>query len=158
MAVQFLPERAPSGRAIPIRNARPDEPLTVQRYLPGGQALVFGTVPVKRATDTQAQAHVVAAAVISPEGRTAVLSELKLRTFFLDASGTAFVDVTAGGQEVKASAWDELLAVYAVVNTLSQNFEEIKQVRFLVDGREAQTLAGHVDLSRSFTRRMDLVK
>jgi hypothetical protein len=45
-----------------------------------------------------------------------------------------------------------------MVNTLSQNFEEIRQVRFLVDGREVQTLAGHIELSRKFTKRMDLVK
>ena len=55
-------------------------------------------------------------------------------------------------------SWEELLALYAMVNTLSQNFEEIRQVRFLVDGREAQTLAGHIELSRKFTKRMDLVK
>jgi hypothetical protein len=39
-----------------------------------------------------------------------------------------------------------------------QNFDEIKQVRFLLNGKEAQTLAGHVDLSRTFTKRMDLVR
>ena len=59
---------------------------------------------------------------------------------------------------VRASAWEELLAVYAVVNTLVQNFEEIRQIRFLLDGKETQTLTGHIDLGRTFTKRMDLVK
>jgi hypothetical protein len=59
---------------------------------------------------------------------------------------------------VRASAWEEQLAIYALVNTLLQNFEEIKQVVLLLDGGEAQTLAGHMDLSRTFTKRMDLVK
>jgi hypothetical protein len=59
---------------------------------------------------------------------------------------------------VRASAWEEQLAIYALVNTLLQNFEEIKQVVLLLDGGEAQTLAGHMDLSRTFAKRMDLVK
>jgi hypothetical protein len=41
---------------------------------------------------------------------------------------------------------------------LVQNVPEVRQVRFLVDGREVQTLAGHIDLSRSFGKRTDLVK
>ena len=45
-----------------------------------------------------------------------------------------------------------------MVNTVMQNFYEIKGVRFLVNGREAQTLAGHVDLSGKFQKRMDLVQ
>jgi hypothetical protein len=61
-------------------------------------------------------------------------------------------------REVRASVWEELIALYAMVNTLSQNFEEIRQIRFLVEGREVQTLAGHIELSRKFTKRMDLVK
>ncbi len=152
------PERSVSGPVIAIRNPRPDEPLTVQRYLPQEQVLTAGAIAVKRAADTQAQAREIAASLLMPEGRTPVLSDLRMRSFFLDNAGTAFVDVTAAGQEIRASVWDELLAVYAVVDTLSQNFEEIRQVRFLVDGREAQTLAGHIDLSRAFTKRMDLVK
>jgi hypothetical protein len=48
--------------------------------------------------------------------------------------------------------------MYAMVNTLMQNFEEIREVAFLVDGRQAPTLAGHMDLSRRYGKRMDLVK
>ena len=50
------------------------------------------------------------------------------------------------------------MAIYAVVNTLTQNFEEIKEVRFLLDGREAQTLAGHIDASVFFSARPDLAR
>ena len=51
-----------------------------------------------------------------------------------------------------------LLALYAVVNTVTHNVPEVRQVRVLLDGREAQTLAGHADLSRSFAKRADLVR
>lgn len=148
----------PGVRGIPIRNARPDEPLTITRYLPSGPGLAGSPVPVKRETDTQAQAQEALLSIMAGDQKSPVLASMKLRGFFLDQSGTAYVDVTGGGQEaIRASAGDELLAVYAVVNTLMQNFEEIRQVRFLMEGREAETLAGHIDLARSFTKRMDLI-
>jgi glutamate-1-semialdehyde aminotransferase len=90
-----------------------------------------------------------------------VLRELRLRALYLDASWTATVDLAAASpnqNEIRASAEEELLAVYALVNTLTQNFPEVRQVRILMDGREAQTLAGHIDLTRAYVKRTDLVK
>lgn len=62
-------------------------------------------------------------------------------------NGTAVVDFDknitkgfAGG-----STGEELL-INSVVKTLSE-FKEVKQVRFLVDGKEIETLSGHMDLS-----------
>lgn len=147
------------GETSPVRNPRPDEPLTVTRYLPVRNGLVSSLVPVLRETDTQAQAREVLSAVLSGENRAPVLSDINLRSFFLAADGTVFVDISIGSQYgVRGSAREEFLAVYAVVNTLTQNFEEIRQVRFLLEGREAQLLAGHIDLARPFTKRMDLVQ
>jgi hypothetical protein len=89
-----------------------------------------------------------------------VLNALRLNALYLDPSGAAYVDLSAAapGEDGKGSAWDEILAVYAIVNTLTQNFEDIKQVHILVDGKDAQTLAGHIDMSPFFSRRMDIVK
>ena len=149
------------GQPAPAQPARPDEPLMITLYVPGNGILSAGLVAVKRQSDTQAQAREALTAALADlrAVQSPVLKELKLREFFLDASGTAYVDLAPVLQcGVKASAWEELLALYAVVNTLTQNFEEIKQVRFLLEGKEAQTLAGHIDLSRTFTSRLDLVK
>jgi hypothetical protein len=88
-----------------------------------------------------------------------VLGTMTLRALYFDRKGTAVVDLApASGKEPAASAGDELLAIYALVNTLIQNFPEVRQVRFLVNGREESTLTGHVDLSRSFVKRTDLVR
>jgi hypothetical protein len=37
-----------------------------------------------------------------------------------------------------------------VIGTLHANFPGISQVRFLVDGRQQETLAGHADLTRIY--------
>ncbi len=105
-------------------------------YYPLEGMLVAGTAPVKRQPDTQAQARETLVAVLQDRraAQAPVLRDIKLRAFYLDAQGTAYIDLTPGELSVRASAWDEQLAVYALVNTLMQNFEEIKQVAFLVDG------------------------
>ena len=143
--------------------ALPDEPFMATLFVPGDGALGTAVVAVRRHPEVQLQAReAVAALLAADQGRqSSVLKELRLRALYLDASWTATVDLSAAApnqKEIRASAEDELLAVYALVNTLTQNFPEVRQVRFLMDGREAQTLAGHIDLSRAYVKRTDLVK
>jgi len=140
---------------------RLNEPLVITLSVPVDGLLAAIQAPVTRQPDTQSLAREALAALFAdPTGSKApVLKDLRLRGVYLDAVGTGYIDLAPVEQrEVRASVWEELIALYAMVNTLSQNFEEIKQVRFLVDGREVQTLAGHIELSRKFTKRMDLVK
>ena len=40
----------------------------------------------------------------------------------------------------------EVTAVYSIVDTVSFNFPRIKRVKFLLDGHDAETLKGHLDL------------
>jgi hypothetical protein len=44
----------------------------------------------------------------------------------------------------------ETLTLLAVIGTLHANLPAITQVRFLVDGRQQETLAGHADLTRVY--------
>jgi hypothetical protein len=56
----------------------------------------------------------------------------------------AFVSTHPSGLET------ETLTVLSVCGTLHANFPRVTQVRFLVDGIERQTLAGHADLTRTY--------
>lgn len=153
--------QAAQARSSLTQPVRADEPLAITLYYPADGALATGTASIKRWPDPQVQAREALSAVFADQRvlQAAVFRDLKIRELFLDASGTAYVDLSPVQQNgIKASAWEELLAIYSMVNTLAQNFEEIKQVRFLLDGKEAQTLAGHMDLSRKFEKRMDLMK
>jgi len=51
----------------------------------------------------------------------------------------------------------EIMTVYSIVNTITQ-FPEIKAARILIEGREIETLAGHLDLSTDLTADEQLVK
>jgi hypothetical protein len=138
-----------------------DEPLSITLYYPHEGMLSAVPALVKRQPDVQSLARTTLAALFADQRAQLepVLRDIRLRELYLNDAGTAYIDLTPGRQkDVRASAWEEQLAIYALVNTLLQNFQEIKQVVLLLDGGEAQTLAGHMDLSRTFAKRMDLVK
>jgi hypothetical protein len=160
-----LAARAPSQpgetQSLSAPAAPLDEPVPMTLYLPSGGTLAASSVPVKRQQDAQSQAREIASTLLSDErpGKGGVLANVKLRELYLDPAGTAYLDLSVIPKDgIRSSAWEELLAAYALANTLMQNVEEVKRVRFLVEGKEAQTLAGHIDLSRTYTTRMDLVK
>lgn len=56
----------------------------------------------------------------------------------------AFVDAHPSGIEA------ETLTILSICGTLHANLPQITQVRFLVDGEQRQTLAGHADLTRAY--------
>jgi hypothetical protein len=75
----------------------------------------------------------------------------KLRTIFLAQGGTAYVDLS---QEIitahPGGTTNEILTVYTLVNALTVNLPAITGVQLLIDGREIDSLAGHLDLRRPF--------
>lgn len=50
----------------------------------------------------------------------------------------------------------EILTVYSVVNTLTLNVPEIKQVVLLVDGKKIDSIAGHIDCRQPISARPEL--
>lgn len=83
-----------------------------------------------------------------------------VRGTYLLPGGTVIVDL---GGPTLTQGWgtgshDELMSVYALVQSLTANFPEARRVRILVNGTPAETLAGHVSVSRSLTPRPALVE
>jgi hypothetical protein len=79
----------------------------------------------------------------------------KLRALYVGDRGDAFVDLSA---EVRTAhtggSLDELFTTYAIVNALTVNLPAITRVQILVDGKEVDTLAGHVDLRRPLQKNL----
>jgi len=82
-----------------------------------------------------------------------------LRALYLTARGDAFVDlsrnVVAGHS---GGSLDELLTVYTLVNALTMNLPAVTAVQVLVDGKEVETLVGHVDLRRPLAKNVSWVE
>jgi len=95
--------------------------------------------------------RLVLAEVISGPASALVRSvprETTINNVFILDNGELVIDF---GKEIQAhhpgGSFSELITVYSIVNTITENFEEISSVRFLVEGGEIETLVGHVDLS-----------
>lgn len=63
----------------------------------------------------------------------------------------AVVDLNAAFADThRSGAFVETLTIASLVDTLAQNVPGVTQVRFLVDGKERETLAGHADLLATY--------
>jgi spore germination protein GerM len=127
-----------------------------------GQALVPVQREVPLAEDTVTQGRQILSALLepAPEPHVSVIPEgTMLRAFYVTERGDAFVDFSS---EVSTNhpggSFTELLTVYAIVNAVTANLPAIQRVQILVDGKEADTLAGHVDLRRPLQRDQSLVR
>jgi spore germination protein GerM len=82
-------------------------------------------------------------------------ADTKLRTLFITDTGDAYVDFSPElSTKHPGGSLSELLTVYAIVDTLTVNLPAIVRVQILVDGKEVDTLAGHVDLRRPLVKNL----
>jgi hypothetical protein len=127
-----------------------------------GQALV----PVRQ--------DVALAEGIVPQGREILMRQMQgapppyisvipegtqLRAFYVTERGDAFVDLSLEAtSRHPGGSFAELLTVYAIVHAVTANLATIQRVQILIDGRETDTLAGHVDLRRPLAENLSLVR
>jgi spore germination protein GerM len=144
---------APPGRKIKARLfyvAEDGTRLTsVERDVPYGE----GAVEQAREIIAAQMAPVVEPLVSAvPPGTT-------LRAVFIADGGEAYVDLS---REVVTAhpggTLNELLTVYTLVDVLTANLPAITAVQLLVDGKEVETLAGHVDLRRPLAKNLAWIK
>lgn len=71
--------------------------------------------------------------------------------FYLLPDGSAIADFSDEiSSEMPSGILSEWLAVRSIVQTLAANVGPIRRLKILVHGHEAETLAGHIDLSGFF--------
>ncbi len=79
--------------------------------------------------------------------------ETTLISVFVTDSGIVYLNLNRHVQDRHVGGLSaELVTVTSLVNTLLVNFQEIKQVQILVEGAEIETLAGHVDCRKPFSK------
>lgn len=82
-----------------------------------------------------------------------------LRAFYVTDRGDAFVDLSPEVSRAHpGGSLNELMTVYALVNAVTTNLPAVQRVQILVDGKEVDALAGHVDIRRPLTRDMSMVR
>jgi len=86
-------------------------------------------------------------------------SRTKCLSLKLNEKGVATVNFNkALSKEHPGGSSAEILTVYSVVNSLTQNFPQIKQVQILIEGKPVETIAGHLSLKQPIASNPDLIK
>jgi germination protein M len=90
---------------------------------------------------------------------SAIPAGTALRAFYVTERGEAFVDLSAEASTMHpGGSAAELLTVYTIVNAVTANLPAIMRVQILLDGKEVDTLAGHMDLRRPLQRNESIVQ
>jgi spore germination protein GerM len=108
------------------------------------------------------QAREIVTAQIAPVVEplvSAVPPGTALRAVFLTDTGDAYIDLS---REIVSAhpggTINELLTIYTIVNALTENLPAVTGVQVLVDGKELETLSGHIDLRRPLAKNLAWVQ
>ena len=149
----------PTEPAVAAEEPADEGYIRVTLYVvdPNGESLATESQEVPLESSVQQQARQVVLLLLR---RSAAIPEgTELREVFLTSQGIAYVDLS---REVVANhpggSSAEELTVFSLTQTLIANFPTIRYVKILVEGREVQTLAGHLDLTVPFGRAPDYLR
>ena len=131
----------------------------VQREVPFGEPLAE---QLRRIVETQVGPAPQPLAASVPEGTTVrgvYVTERDCDAAAATCVRDAFVDLSVEARtKHTGGALDELFSIYAIVNAVTVNLPVISRVQILVEGKEVDTLAGHVDLRHPLEKNLKWVK
>jgi sporulation and spore germination protein len=144
---------APPGRKIKARLFYVSEAGI--RLVGLEREIAYGDGTVEQAREiVEAQIAPVSEPLVSaiPRGTT-------LRALYLTDRGEVFVDLSREAAAAHpGGTLSELLTVYTIVDALTVNLPAVTAVQVLVDGKEVDTLAGHVDLRHPLAKNLEWVE
>jgi hypothetical protein len=129
---------------------------------PDNASLVAETRELTDSGDTSELGKAIIQALIDGprgEGIRTLPASAQVRDVFITDDGTAYVDFNQQvSEDHPGGVRPELLSIYSVVDSLALNLENISAVKLLIDGREADTLAGHMDQRYPYKANILLIK
>ena len=157
--LQYLGRTAsPDAPVAPAPPPAPTAHITATLFYGARDGLLLHPVRVEvpLAEGPVAQGREIVRALLQPPPApyvSVIPAGTTLKAFYLTSGGDAFVDLSADvSAKHPGGTHAELLTVYAVVNTITTNLQGVQRVQLLVDGKEADSLAGHVDVRRPLER------
>jgi hypothetical protein len=161
---QPTPDAEPAARpAAPTPAVGPHISATIYFVTEDGTALAGVPVNVPLRDSPVAQARTLVEAQLTTEPPAplarAVPPGVTVRGVFLSGRDDAYVDLD--GTFVTAlpgGSHNELMATYAIVSVLTTNLSPVTRVQILIDGREVETLTGHVDLHEPLRKNEALIR
>jgi hypothetical protein len=112
-------------------------------------------VELELSADAEKRAkQLITALIEKPPSQTqrTLPADAVLLQFYLMSDGTGIADFSETlDTEIPSGILNEEMAVDSIVRTLGANLRNVYRLRILIRGQEADTLAGHLDLSGFFT-------
>jgi spore germination protein GerM len=148
----------PGGRSAPTKKS------PIHLYFAGRNAnyLMAEQRVILHPDDTAGLADAIVKALVKGPQKgllKTIPAETQLRALYITPDGTCYVDLSeAVRKNHPGGSKSELLTIYSIVNSLVLNVSEIKRVQILIDGNEAPTLAGHIDLQLPVKANMLLIR
>ena len=154
----------PSAAAAPQAPAPPGRKIKARLFYVAedGTRLTSVERDVAYGEGPDEQAREIVAAQIAPVVEplvSAIPPGTTLRAVFITKTGDAYVDLSREARaDHPGGTVDELLTVYTIVNALTVNLPAVTAVQVLIDGKEVDTLSGHVDLRRPLAKNLSWVQ
>jgi hypothetical protein len=141
-------EPAPGSEVIPIK-----------LYVPAGSGRSLATEEQEIQLEDSVQKQVRQVVELLVRRSASFPDGVEVREVFITSQGVAYVDFSPElVQEHPGGTSAEELTVFGLSHTLVVNFPVIKTVKILVEGREIQTIAGHLDLTVPYGRAPDYLR
>lgn len=123
-------------------------------------------VPVSRevpygATPAEQARRIAEAQVQTPPQGTisAIPAGTSVRGLYITSHGDAYLDLS---KEIvtghSGGSLDEALAIYAIVDALTANLADVTAVQILIDGKQVDTLVGHLDLRHPLPKSLKWIR
>ena len=128
-----------------------DPPMTVKVFFPsvnGEPLLTAEDQMIFKSSEVANRAKQILEKVQEGPHRNTMFPSIpkdaKVQDLFISEHGTAFINFSNTISEAHSGGvMNELGTIYSVVNSLTYNLPEIKDVKILIGGVEKETLAGH---------------
>ena len=159
--------RATTGAAAapsPVAPAPPGRKIKARLFYVAEDGMRLTSVErdIAYGDNAAAQAREILAAQMAPVVEplvSAVPPNTILRAVFITEGGEAYVDLSREAVSAHpGGTLNELLTVYTLVNALTVNLPAVTAVQLLVEGKELDTLSGHIDLRRPLAKNLAWVQ
>jgi hypothetical protein len=165
LGLQYLGRTAsPEAPVTPPPAATPTAHITATLFYGSRDGLLLQPVRVEvpLGDGAVAQGRQIVRALLQPPPAPyvpVIPAGTTLKAFYLTSNGDAFVDLSIDVTSKHPGGMPaELLTVYSIVNTITTNLQGVQRVQLLVDGKETDSVAGHVDVRRPLERDLSFVR
>ena len=141
-----------ASHIVPPLTSNTNEQITLYVAYDDPGELRTESISIPAVSNPQQRAEAILTALLNvytaKESSHPLAASSEIRNVFMLDSGAAVVDLNSALADSQVSgALAEELTICSMIETLAKNVPGVSRVKFLVDGKERDTLAGHVDLA-----------